>query len=125
MIQVNEIAFIAYPVTDKQRARDFYGGLLGLKEESGTEFPDGFWLEYAIGTGTLALSNYWKPSAEPSMGPAIALEVEDYDATVARLKEKGVPFPMETMESPVCHSCVVTDPDGNSLFIHKRKPGRG
>jgi catechol 2,3-dioxygenase-like lactoylglutathione lyase family enzyme len=31
MIKVNEIAFVAYPVTDKQRARDFYEGLLGLK----------------------------------------------------------------------------------------------
>ena len=26
MIKVNEIAFAAYPVTDKQRARDFYEG---------------------------------------------------------------------------------------------------
>jgi catechol 2,3-dioxygenase-like lactoylglutathione lyase family enzyme len=125
MIQVNDIAFIAYPVTDKQRACDFYEGLLGLKKSSGTDFPDGFWMEYEIGAATLALSNYWKPSAEPSMGPALALEVEDYDATVALLKGKGVPFPMETMESPVCHSCVVTDPDGNSLFIHKRKPAHG
>jgi catechol 2,3-dioxygenase-like lactoylglutathione lyase family enzyme len=124
MTQVNEIAFVAYPVTDKQRALDFYEGLLGLKPSSGTDFPDGFWLEYELGTATLALSNYWKSATEPSMGPAVGLEVEDYDATVAFLKEKGVPFPMETMETPVCHLCVVTDPDGNSLFIHKRKPGR-
>ena len=59
------------------------------------------------------------------MGPSVGLEVENYDATIARLKEKGVPFAMETMETPVCHLCVVTDPDGNSLFIHKRKPGHG
>jgi predicted enzyme related to lactoylglutathione lyase len=124
MIKVNEMAFVAYPVTDKQRARDFYEGLLGLHQESGSDFPDGFWIEYAIGSGTLAISNYWKPSAEPSMGPTVGLEVEDYDATIARLKEKGVPFAMETMETPVCFMAVVTDPDGNSLFIHKRKPGQ-
>jgi predicted enzyme related to lactoylglutathione lyase len=124
MIKVLEIPFMAYPVADKQRARDFYEGLLGLREESSGDFPDGFWIEYAIGTGTLALSNYWKPSAEPSMGPCIGLEVEDYDATVASLKEKGVPFAMETLETPVCFMAVVTDPDGNSLFIHKRKPAQ-
>jgi catechol 2,3-dioxygenase-like lactoylglutathione lyase family enzyme len=125
MIKVNEIAFVSYPVTDKQRARDFYEGLLGLTQESGTDFPDGFWIEYAIGAGTLALSNFWKPSASAHMGPAVGLEVEDFDATVARLKEKGVPFSHEVMETPVCHLCVVLDPDGNSLFIHKRKPSHG
>ena len=55
------------------------------------------------------------------MGPCAGLEVDDYDASVALLKANGVPFAMETMETPVCHLCVVTDPDGNSLFIHKRK----
>ena len=49
MIKVNEIAFVCYPVTDKQRARDFYEGLLGLKQSSGTDFPDGFWIEYELG----------------------------------------------------------------------------
>ena len=125
MIKVNEIPFIGYPVTDKQRARDFYEGVLGLKLESGNDFPDGYWIEYAIGTGTLALSNFWKPSAEPSMGPAVGLEVENFDATVADLKARKVPFAMEPLETPVCWMAVVTDPDGNSLFIHKRKPGHG
>ncbi len=46
MIKVNEIPFVAYPVTEKQRAPDSYEGLLGLKESSGTDSPDGFWLEY-------------------------------------------------------------------------------
>jgi predicted enzyme related to lactoylglutathione lyase len=123
MIKVNEFPFVAYPVTDKQRARDFYEGVLGLKPESGADFPDGFWLEYAIGSGTLALSSYWKPSAEPSMGPCAALEVESFDETVTELKARSVPFPMDPMETPVCFMAVITDPDGNSLFIHKRKPG--
>jgi catechol 2,3-dioxygenase-like lactoylglutathione lyase family enzyme len=125
MIKVNEIPFVGYPVTDKQRARDFYEGVLGLKLESGNDFPDGYWIEYAIGAGTLALSNFWKPSAEPSMGPAVAFEVENFDATVADLKARKVPFAMEPLETPVCWMAVVTDPDGNSLFIHQRKPGHG
>ena len=125
MIKVNEIPFVGYPVTDKQRARDFYEGVLGLKLESGNDFPDGYWIEYAIGAGTLALSNFWKPSAEPSMGPAVAFEVENFDATVADLKARKVPFAMEPLETPICWMAVVTDPDGNSLFIHQRKPGHG
>jgi catechol 2,3-dioxygenase-like lactoylglutathione lyase family enzyme len=120
-----EIPFVCYPVTDRQRACDFYGSLLGLKETSQHTAPDGFWLEYDIGEGTLALCSYWKPSAEPSMGPSIAFEVENFDTAIAELKAKGVPFAMEPLDTPVCNMAVVTDPDGNSLFIHKRKPNPG
>ena len=123
MIKVNEIAFAAYPVTDKQRARDFYEGLLGLKPTMDSVFQEGYWIEYDIGTGTLAICSFWKPSAEPSMGPTIAFEVENFETAVAELKAAGVPFAMEPLDTPVCYMAVVTDPDGNSLFIHQRKSG--
>ncbi len=122
MIKVNEIAFVANPVTDKQRARDFYEGLLGLKATMDSDFPEGFWIEYDIASATLAISNFWKPPTEAHMGGSVGLEVEDYDATIAELKAKGVRFTMETMDTPVCRFSVVLDPDGNSLFIHQRKP---
>lgn len=125
MIKVNEIAFTAYPVTNKQRARDFYEGLLGLKTTLDMEMPEGFWIEYDIGPHTLALSNFWKPSGNPAQaGPTVGLEVENYDQAVASLKGKSIHFVMETLETPGCHLAVIQDPDGNSLFIHKRKPGR-
>jgi predicted enzyme related to lactoylglutathione lyase len=123
MHQVNEIAFVAYPVTDKQRAREFYEGLFGLRIDQGYVAPDGFWSEADIGAGTLAICSFWKPSAEPSMGPAMAFEVENFENAIAELKAAGVPFAMEPLEMPVCYIAALTDPDGNSIFIHKRKSG--
>jgi predicted enzyme related to lactoylglutathione lyase len=123
-MKINDLAFVHYPVTDQQRARAFYEGVLGLSEESSAEFPDGFWIEYAIGSATLALSNFWAPAREPQ-GPSAALEVTDFDEAVAELKTAGTPFTMEPYESPVCFQAIALDPDGNSIFIHKRKPGRG
>jgi predicted enzyme related to lactoylglutathione lyase len=121
MIRVNEIAFVANPVTDKQRARDFYEGIFQLKLTMNSDFPEGFWIEYDLGAGTLALSNFWKPSAQPGQnGPSVAFEVDHFDQTVAELKERGVPFVMDALETPVCHMAVISDPDGNSIFIHKR-----
>ena len=125
MIKVNEIAFVAYPVADKERARSFYEGLLGLKPTMNSDFPNGFWVEYDIADSTLAISNFWKPAATPAMGPAAGLEVENFDDTIALLKNKGVPFVEGPLESSVCLMAMVTDPDGNSMWIHKRKPGRG
>ena len=126
MIKVNEIAFVAYPAMDKAKARDFYEGLLGLTPTMNSDFPEGFWVEYDLGPNTLALTNFWKPAGVSAhVGPSVGLEVDNYDEAIAALKAKSVPFLLETMETPVCHLAVVQDPDGNSLFIHKRKPGHG
>jgi predicted enzyme related to lactoylglutathione lyase len=120
-IRVLEFAFTGYPVTDLARARAFYEGLLNLK--TGMVWEEGTgraWIEYDVGGHTLAINNTspeWKPSND---GPAIALEVEDFDAAVAKLKEHGVKFVLEPFQSPVCRLAVILDPDGNSLAIHKR-----
>ncbi len=116
---INEIAFTVTPVTDLARARAFYEGVLELKpalvaEEAG-------WVEYAIGDTAFALGKAdekWKPSA---LGSSVAFEVDDLDATVTKLKESGVTFDMEVMDTPVCRMAVVLDPDGSKVMIHKRK----
>lgn len=122
MLTVNEIAFTGYPVTEIKRARAFYEGLLNLKASATFEHDGKSWIEYDIGAGTLAISNMspdqWKPS---SQGPVSVLEVDDFDAAVAVLKDAGVPFSVEPMDSGVCRMAIVSDPDGNSLGIHKRK----
>ncbi len=125
MVKVNDIAFIAYPAADKRQAQEFYEGLLGLKLSSGGDFPDGkFWIEYELGANTLALTNFWDASpGQDHTGPSAGFEVEDFDEALATLKARSVPFTTEKMETAVCFLAVVKDPDGNSLFIHKRKPG--
>jgi Predicted enzyme related to lactoylglutathione lyase len=122
MVKVSEVAFVGYPVTDVPRARAFYENVLGLK--CSTAFGEG-WIEYDIGACTLAVvksSDLWKPSAD---GPAVALEVEDFDAAIATLKAVGSKFILEPMDSPVCRIAVVQDPDGNGIAIHQRKANAG
>lgn len=123
MIRVIEIAFTGYPVTDIARARAFYEGVLQLKSSSVFENEGKSWIEYDVGPGTIAITNMspeWKPSTS---GPAAALEVADFNEAIAALKASSTKFIVEPAESPVCHLAVVTDPDGNSLAIHKRKAG--
>jgi predicted enzyme related to lactoylglutathione lyase len=121
-MKINEIAFTGYPVTDMPRARAFYEGVLKL--ESSRIFGDDArqWVEYDFGTTAFAISNMsmedWKPS---SNGPSIAFEVDNFDEAMASLKENKVQFRAGPLETPVCHMAVVTDPDGNSIVIHKRK----
>ena len=121
MISYKEIAFIAYPVTDMARARKFYEGVLGLKPNAPVK-ENVPWIEYDIGPGTLGIgsSPNWPPSND---GPSAALEVVDFEAAVATLREHNITPIIGPMETPVCHMVTVRDPDGNKLTLHRRKSG--
>lgn len=122
-MKVTEIAFTCYPVTDLKRARRFYEEVLGLRQSRCFGTEDRGFVEYDIGSSTLAIGNSapdWKPS---SGGGSVGLEVEDFDGAIAELRAKGYAFRLEPLETPVCHMAVVADPDGNSVTIHRRKVG--
>jgi predicted enzyme related to lactoylglutathione lyase len=120
-MKILELAFTGYPVTDMGRARAFYEGVLKLEPTRIIENSNGHWIEYDLGSSTFALSNMskgeWKPSSD---GPAVAFEVDDFDSAVGALQTGNVRFVIEPFESPVCRMTIVSDPDGNSIAIHKR-----
>ena len=120
MIHFNNIAFIAYPVLDIVRARQFYEGVLGLKPNAPIKSDRQQWIEYNIGSGTLGIgcSEQFQPSED---GASVALEVADFDTAVATLRENNVPIIIGPMELPSCHMVTVRDPDGNKLTLHRRK----
>ena len=118
-MKINNIAFVGIPVTDMKRAHEFYEDVLGLSVSD--EMMGGKWIEYTVGDNTLAIANVgdeWKPSDQ---GTSTALEVENFDEAIKRLRNQGVPFAAEPFETPCCHMAVVQDPDGNKLIIHKLK----
>ena len=121
MLKVIEIAFSCYPVTDMARARKFYEGVLGLKPTMVVGEAGGMqWTEYDIGPGTLSLgagAPDWTPRAD---GCSVGLEMEDFDAAIAHLRANNVKFKMEPFPTPVCRMAFISDPDGNTLCIHKR-----
>jgi predicted enzyme related to lactoylglutathione lyase len=119
-MKIKAIGFVGIPVTDLKRAREFYEGMLGLKVSD--EMMGGKWIEYSLGDDTLAIANVgeqWMPSDQ---GTGAALEVEDFDEAIRRLKDRHVRFAAEPFETPCCHMAVIQDPDGNKLLIHKLKP---
>lgn len=121
MLKVIEIAFTCYPVTDMARARKFYEETLHLKPTMVFGEAGGMqWTEYEIGPGTLALgagAPDWRPRSD---GCSVGLEVEDFDSAIAELRSKGVKFKTEPLETPVCKMAFISDPDGNTICIHKR-----
>jgi predicted enzyme related to lactoylglutathione lyase len=123
-MKVIELAFCCYAVTDMERAREFYEGVLKLTPATVTNSEHGQWTEYEFGDDALALGCAPGFKSNPD-GCSAALEVEDFDAAIAHLKQHDVKFRIEPLSTPVCQMAMIFDPDGNSVCIHKRNPGRG
>ena len=120
-MKINEIAFTGYPVTDLSRARRFYEKTLGLTTSRVFGDEKQGWVEYDIGSGTLAITNGapdWKPAGG---GGCVGLEVDNFEAAIKEVRGANCKFVVEPMDTPVCHMAVVSDPDGNSVALHKRK----
>jgi catechol 2,3-dioxygenase-like lactoylglutathione lyase family enzyme len=82
----NTKAFSGFAVPDIDAAREFYGDVLGLEisEEHGL-----LTLHIAGDRGTLV---YPKPDHEPASYTILNFPVDDIEATVDALTEKGVQF---------------------------------
>jgi predicted enzyme related to lactoylglutathione lyase len=115
-MQVNEIAFSVYPVTDWKRARQFYEGTLGLKPGMVYEGEKAGYIEYEIGPSVLAIG-----AGSEQLRPSVALEVEDFDAAIKELRESRTQFVVDPLDLPACRMAAILDPDGNTITIHQRK----
>ena len=119
-IEITDIAFTGYAVTDLSRAREFYEVLLGLKPAKVLSFDDGKgWIEYDFAGGTLAVSDTWPPSGSNST--SVTFEVADLDDALATLRAAGTPVTFGPFATPVCRLAGILDPDQNSVTLHQRK----
>lgn len=117
-MMIKHVAFFVYPVTDIERARQFYEGILGLKL---THDYEGHWLEYSIQDVTLAITD-WMEDAKPChTGPCLALEVAHADTNFQFMRDNGVKILKELFDTPVCRMGMIADPDGNGILIHQAK----
>jgi predicted enzyme related to lactoylglutathione lyase len=109
LIDATRVDFIAVPVSDLAGASEFYGQTLRLGRNPNTSGDR--WVEYETGNLTIALS---------TPGGAIGIGVPDVDEARRKVEETGVEFHGETFDSGVCNGAPFTDPDGNTLLLHRR-----
>lgn len=118
---ISGVDFVGVPVADLDRARHFYGEVLGLEPGKlwGQTDPKG--AEFQAGNLTIALmdSAALGQTFAPSSG-LIAFRVDDVAAHVAQLREHGVEVVADTFDSGVCHQAILKDSEGNSIDLHHR-----
>ena len=99
-------AFSSFAVPDNDAAKEFYGGTLGLPVE---DDPMGFF-GFEIGGQRVFL--YTKDDFTPATYTVLNFEVDDIDAAVDELAEKGI---MRDPNGPAI--AWFNDPFGNVLSV--------
>ena len=119
MIDVQRVDYIRVPVTDMEKANQFYGGVLGLERNPNSPADD--WVEYEAGNVTLAVMTPHTHDYEFAPLPVgtLALRVPDVADAKAKLESAGVQV-NEMWDSGVCHGAGVRDPAGNPILLHHR-----
>lgn len=111
--RITGVGTVAVPVTDQDRALEFYVGRLGFETRRDLPFGEARWIEVAPpgATTTIALV----PASIPA---GIRLTTEDAGADHADLRSGGVDTDPEVMRLPEAPPMfALRDPDGNTLIL--------
>lgn len=124
LTSITTVRTVAVPVTDHQRALDFYVGKLGLEKRLDVAFGAGQrWIEVApAGSSTTLALAPAQGTAKAGSDTGIRLATEDAQADHDRLLASGVDADAEVMRLPgVPPMFSFRDPDGNRLYIVEQR----
>jgi catechol 2,3-dioxygenase-like lactoylglutathione lyase family enzyme len=118
--RITQLATVMVPVTDQDRAIDFYVGKLGFEKLADIPFGDGDrWVEVSPpGAATSIALVLPREGESVGIQTRIGLKTEDADADHADLLARGVDVDPEVMRmgDPVPPMFFFRDPDGNNLM---------
>jgi catechol 2,3-dioxygenase-like lactoylglutathione lyase family enzyme len=125
-VPATHVLLLSVPVTDQDRARDFYVDVLGfelVREEA--MGPAMRWVQVAPPGAQTALTLVtWFPSMPAGSLTGLVLETDDLEGDAARLAEHGVAIEDGIQEAPWGRYVQFRDPDGNGLIL-QASTGRG
>ena len=114
MLPISQIDHVSVIITDVERSRRFYGGLLGLKEIPKPSTFDFVAIWYDLGNMHVHLLQ--KEQADTISARHFALRVADAQAARAHFRQHHVEI-NETTLIPGADRFFVRDPDGNRIEI--------
>jgi catechol 2,3-dioxygenase-like lactoylglutathione lyase family enzyme len=119
--RITQVGTVIVPVSDQDRALDFYVGTLGFEKRMDVPMGEAMrWIEVAPQGASTSIAIV-PPREGDSAGieTRIALNTQDVDADHADLKAAGVDVDDEVqrMGDPVPPMFWFRDPDGNTLLI--------
>jgi predicted enzyme related to lactoylglutathione lyase len=114
---IKKVAFVSFRSKDLDAEKRFFGELLGLSPS----MDMGKWVEFDAPDGKTIAVEAHSPEGTPC---TLALETDDIEAEVARLKAAGVSFHGEIQDNKVCKMAFTQTPSGHPIMLHQIAPAR-
>ena len=120
--RISKVGTVVVPVSDQERAIEFYVDTLGFEKRTDVPFGNGYrWVEVAPAGAATTIAIVPPPEGTPAgdRETGIGLNTDDIDAVHADLKARGVDVDAEVsrMGDPVPPLFWLRDPDGNKLMV--------
>jgi catechol 2,3-dioxygenase-like lactoylglutathione lyase family enzyme len=123
-MNIRQVQLFSLPVTDQDRARDFYVNTLGFELVADARMgPDQRWVQVRPPGATTSITLVtWFPTMPPGSTKGTVLETEDLDGDVAALRSRGVVIDAGVQDAPWGRFVTFEDPDGNGLILQVTAP---
>ena len=117
---IKGIKFANIPVTDQDRALEFYTQKLGFRIITDAPFNDRQrWIELGIPRAETRLVLFTAPGQEKMLGGFmnVTFTTDDIETTARVMKEKGVEFVQDPQKADWGTAAIFKDPDGNQFVL--------
>jgi predicted enzyme related to lactoylglutathione lyase len=125
---LTNLEVVSVPVSDQERAKQFYADQLGFSVEIDSTFGESMrWVMLRPpGSRTaITLVNWFETMPAGSLNGSV-LGCDDLEKTLAELTARGVTFAEdEIQEAPWGRWKTFTDPDGNGWVLQQNNPSFG
>jgi catechol 2,3-dioxygenase-like lactoylglutathione lyase family enzyme len=119
--RITQVGTVIVPVSDQDRAIEFYTGRLGFEKRADIPFGNGDrWVEVAPAGAATSIALVPPREGEPiGIDTHVGFSTQDADADCASLLAQGVDADAEVMRmgDPVPPMFFFRDPDGNRFMI--------
>ncbi|MEO0990204.1 MAG: VOC family protein [Pseudomonadota bacterium] len=123
---MQRISFVSLPVSDQDRAIDFYTSHLGFAVQTDAPYTEGWrWIFLTLPDAETRLHFARRGEVTFNEVPALALTTEDVDADCARWRAAGVTItggPDDAPWQPGVRWATLRDSEGNLVFVESKKP---
>jgi catechol 2,3-dioxygenase-like lactoylglutathione lyase family enzyme len=120
---IDDVQVVSVPVSDQQRAKNFYVDILGFELREDRLWAEGMrWVEVAPESSSTSLSLVtWFEAMPPGSLQGLVVATDDIRRTHEELVARGVLFDFLPRELPGGSQAVFRDPDGNGLVLWERR----
>jgi catechol 2,3-dioxygenase-like lactoylglutathione lyase family enzyme len=124
-VGITAVQLFSLPVSDQDRARDFYVGVLGFELVNDAQMGLGMrWVQVrppgAVTSITLVT---WFDTMAPGSSRGTVLETDDLEGEIDRLRDLGVGVDCDIQTVPWGRFVTFSDPDGNGLVLQETVGG--